>query len=334
VQNGSKENVAQGKLEETGVVKGPHVNTSGWLDVGDGHEIYWEDWGNPKAETPVVHLHGGPGGGFSDSNKALYDPAVQRVIFHDQRGAGRSRFQERLERNTTQDLVADIERLLEYLEVRGQVYVAGGSWGSTLALCYTIAYPERVKRLLLRSVFLARQFDTDWVNEGGPKFALPEEWQRLVAVVPEGKRGSGDEIMRYYAEKIRSKDAVEARRYALAWNLWEGALVSVNYDPRALEVAMTADSSMMAVALIETHYFLSGCFVPENYILDNVSKIKHIPCDVVHGRFDLCTPASAAWDLARAYGEKLVLRWVNAGHVSGDPLMWQELRELVRERLV
>jgi proline iminopeptidase len=309
------------------------LNASGWLDVGDGHEVYWEDWGNPKAETPIVHLHGGPGGGFSDSNKGLYDPAVHRVIFHDQRGCGRSRPFAGTEHNTTADLVADIERLLEHRGAKGRVYVVGGSWGSTLALCYAIAHPERVKRMLLRSIYLARKVDNDWVNEGGPKFARPEEWERFIALVPEEKRGSGDEIMRYYAEKIRSKDEVEARRYALEWVLWEGALVSTQYDPRVLEAEAMADPNTQAVALIETHYFLNGCFVPENYILDNVDKLRDIPCDVVHGRFDLCTPASAAWDLAQAYGKNLALHWVNAGHISAEPLMLQELQTLVTEHL-
>jgi proline iminopeptidase len=310
----------------------PHVNASGWLEVGDGHKVYWEDWGNAKAKTAVMHLHGGPGSGFSDSHKALYDPAQHRVIFHDQRGCGRSKPFASTEHNTTQDLVADIERLREHFGLE-RVYVAGGSWGSTLALVYAIAHPQRVKRLLLWSIYLARQSETDWVNAGGPKVFLPVEWERFIGMVPEGQRQDGTSIMRYYAGKIRSRDAEEARRYAVEWSLWEGALISLNYDPQQLEAETVESPGTTSTAVLETHYFMNGCFMPENYLLENVGKIAQIPCDVVQGRFDLCTPAVAAYDLVRAYGEKA--RWwpVNSGHRRSDPAMLQELRVLAAEHL-
>jgi proline iminopeptidase len=319
-------------MAQTGTDLGLNVNANGWIDVGDGHELYWEDWGNPKAKTAVMHLHGGPGAGFSDSHKTLYDPAVHRVIFHDQRGCGRSKPFASTEHNTTQDLVADIERLREHFGLE-KVVVAGGSWGSALALAYAVAHPERVARLLLWSIYLARKADTNWIIEGGPKYQLPAEWERFIGRVPEAHRGDGDAVTKYYADKMRSKDAGVAWEFACEWNLWEGALMSVNYDPRTLEARVAADENGVAVALLETHYFLNGCFVPENYLLDNVAKLREIPCDVAQGRFDLCTPPVAAWDLARAWGEKLRLYWVNSGHYRSEPAMLQQLQTITREHL-
>ena len=310
----------------------PSPNTSGFLDTSDGHTIYWEDWGNPEAK-PIFSLHGGPGGGFSDRHKFLFDPKVHRVIFHDQRGSGRSTPFADTAHNTTQDLVGDIEVLRVHLGIE-KMYVMGGSWGSALSLFYAIAQPERVERLLIWSLFLARQFEVDFVNEGYPRYFFPQEWERFIALVPEEHRGTGDDVMRYYAEQINSADEAVARKYADEWTLWEITLCSVVYDPVALERETMGDRDNLAVARLETHYFLNKCFVPENYILDNIDKIRHIPCSLVQGRFDMCTPAISAVDLKKAYGDNLELTLVNSGHLSSDPEMFKVLTALARERLV
>jgi proline iminopeptidase len=305
-----------------------HVNRSGLLDVGDGHVLYWEDWGNPEG-VPVMCLHGGPGAGFKDSHKALFDPALHHVIFHDQRGSGRSTPFAGTDHNTTQHLVGDIERLMQHVGWES-AHVAGGSWGSALALLYAIEHPDRVRSLLLWGVYLARQFENDWVNEGFPRFHFPAEWERFISRVPPERRTGGNAVMGFYAERMRNAEPEVARAFAVDWMLWESALLSVEYDPAANESDVHGDPNAVAVALLETHYFLNGCFVPENHILDNIATIRHLPCVVVQGRFDMCTPAVSAYDLARAYGEKLSLRWVNAGHLRTDPGIRTALREAAR----
>lgn len=299
-------------------------NKSGMLDVGDGYSLYWEDWGNPAA-MPIFHLHGGPGSGFSDNHKLLYDSKKHRVIFHDQRGAGRGTPFAATDHNTSQLLIEDIEKLRTHLGIE-TMHVSGGSWGSTLTLLYAIAHPERVQRLMIWSVFLARQFEVDFVNEGIPRYFFPEAWQRFIALVPEEHRASGDQVMRYYAEQIRSSDEAVAKRYADEWALWECSLLSVRYDPIKLEKEILEDKENTAIARIETHYFMNSCFVPENYILNNLEKIKDIPCTLVHGRFDMCTPPVSAFDLQTAYGDQLSLIWVNSGHYNSDPEMNAALR--------
>lgn len=294
----------------------PNVLKSGHLSVGDGHELYFEEWGNPNA-TPMFSLHGGPGGGFSDSNKLLFDPKRHRVIFHDQRGAKRSTPYAATDHNTTQDLIADINNLADHLHIDSFILV-GGSWGSTLALLYAIANPNRVQKLLVWSIFLARKFELDYVNEGYAKYTFPEAWERFISFVPPENRKSGKTIMQFYAEQIRSKDEAKALKFAAEWTLWEATLLSKNYDQRRVEAGVLSDD-IFPLAMLETHYFLNNCFIPENYILDNIKKIQHIPAFIIHGRFDMCTPPIAAQDLAKAYGENAVLQWTNGGHLRSEP---------------
>ncbi|HVZ67059.1 MAG TPA: prolyl aminopeptidase [Patescibacteria group bacterium] len=297
---------------------------SGYLDVGDGHQIYWEDWGNPKA-TPIFSLHGGPGSNFNESHKAIFDPNIHRVIFHDQRGSGKSKPFASIEHNTTQNLVEDIEKLRESLGI-SSMHVVGGSWGSALSLIYAINHPKRVKSLLIWGVYLIREFEEDWVNEGYPRYHFPQEWERFISLVPPANRKSGVSIMKYFYNKMHSKDEKEAKFYAIEWTLWESVLLSIDYDPQTLEKEIKEDPGTLSIALLETHYFLNGCFVPRNFILDNIDKIKHIPCYVEQGRFDMCTPAISAYDLSKAYGKKLKLEWVNSGHLRSDPKMREALK--------
>lgn len=300
---------------------------TGLLDVGKGHQIYWEDWGNPKA-TPIFYCHGGPGGGCGESNKLLYDPSLHRVIFHDQRGSGRSLPFAETKHNTTQDLIADIEKLRCHLKIE-KMHVHGGSWGSALALFYAVAHPDRVQKIIIWSVFLGRQFEVDFVNEGYPKHFFPEAWERFIALVPKKHRSTGNSVMQYYNAMFYSDDLAIAKKYADEWTLWEATLLSISYNKERLEAEILGDDNNGAIAKLEAHYFLNGCFVPENYILDNIAKIQSIPCAIIHGRFDMCTPPSSANDLFSAYGKNATFQWVNSGHRRTDPEMFTALKATV-----
>ena len=229
-----------------------NIIAKGFLET-DGHKIYWEDWGNPKAK-PIFLIHGGPGGGFEDRHKLLFNPKIHHVIFHDQRGSGRSIPFASTENNTSQSLIKDIEKLREYLNLE-KIYIMGGSWGSTLSLLYAIAHPERVGKILIWSLFLARQFEVDFVNEGYPKYFFTEAWDRFISLVPKASRNNGDEVMRYYASKINSKSSVIARKYADEWSLYEMSLCSILYNPTVLEKKTIGDKSNLALARLEIHYF-------------------------------------------------------------------------------
>ncbi|OHB24938.1 MAG: prolyl aminopeptidase [Parcubacteria group bacterium RIFOXYD2_FULL_52_8] len=306
-----------------------YVHDKGHLKTDDGHEVFWEDWGSRTA-TPIFFMHGGPGGGCGENSKNFFDPAIHRVIFHDQRGSGRSLPFAETENNTSQHLIADIEAIRTHLGIE-KIHIMGGSWGSTLTLLYALAHPERVKRILVWSLYLIRQFETDFVNEGYPRFFFPEAWERFISLVPEEHRTKGDDVMQYYAKMMRSEDEATARTYADEWTLWEITLCSILYDPLRLEKETLGDKDSVAIARLETHYFLNKCFVPENYILDNIRKIRHLPCNLVQGRFDFCTPPISAVDLKRAYGDNLDLRIVNAGHLSSDPELGVALTTILRD---
>jgi proline iminopeptidase len=300
------------------------MDATGYLDVGDGHEIFWENWGARDASVAVLCLHGGPGGGTLPSHKDMFDPARHRVVFHDQRGCGRSRPFGSVEANTTEHLIADIDRLRSELGL-DRVVLAGGSWGSTLALLYALARPEAVAGMVLWSVYLGRPADDDHVNLGVPRPYFPLEWDRFIAAVPPSSRVSGASVMGWYRDQIFSDDPETAAHAAFEWTLWETTLCSIDYDPETVLAEVAADPSTLAVARLEAHYFSNGCFIDEP-ILDRIATIAHIPCHVVQGRFDMCTPATGAVDLAAAYGPQLTLELVNSGHLRTDPEMAKALR--------
>ncbi len=303
-----------------------HINNKGFLSVAQ-HQLYWEDWGQASAK-PFFHLHGGPGAGFGNQHKLLYRPDRHRVIFHDQRGSGQSLPRGELTNNTAHDLVADIELLRQHLGCE-KISLTGGSWGSTLALLYAITHPERVERLVIWSVFLARKSEVDYVNEGMARFQFPEAWERFISLVPPSRRHSGDEVMKFYAEQLNAKELTQATHYANEWALWEMSLISLNYDQHRLEGEVFADETNLFSARIQAHYLLNRCFMPENYLLDNIKRIAHLPCFLVHGRYDMCCPAFIATDLAKAYGKNLVLQMVNSGHTRNDPEMQAALRAVL-----
>jgi len=307
-----------------------HINQQGFIE-SEGHKIYWEDWGNPKAD-PIFYMHGGPGGGCDESDKELFDPKKHRVIFHDQRGSGRSTPFASTEKNTTQDLIADIEKIRSMLGIE-KMYITGGSWGSALSIFYSIAHPERVRGLLLWGLFLSRQFEIDFVNEGYPRYFFPDAWERFISLVPQERRKTGNDVMKYYSEMLDSPDTALARKHADEWTIWEYTLCSIDYDPKKLESDIKGDVNTVAIAQLEMHYFLNRCFVPEGYVFDNIAKIKDIPCTVVQGRFDMCTPAISAYELSKVYGNKFTLKWANSGHMKWDPEMFKVLKESVLEMI-
>jgi proline iminopeptidase len=311
----------------------PNTRKSGFLDVGDGHKIYWEDWGNPKS-NPIIHFHGGPGGGTNESHKLLFDPARHRVIFFDQRGSGKSKPYASTKNNTTQNLVEDTEKLRKHLKL-GKIHLVGGSWGSTMTLMYALTYPENVNKMVSWGIYLGSKFENDLISAGYHRYNYPEAWERFITLVPEKSRNDGNSITKYYSEKINSKDKKIAIKHADEWTLWEATLISIRYDKLQLESeVLKGDDSNLAVAKLETHYFLNNCFIPDNYIIDNINRINAKPLYVVQGRFDNCTPPISAYKLSNAYGSNMTLQFVNSGHSRSDPEQRIALRAVINTTLI
>lgn len=299
-----------------------HTYRSGWLRVSDLHEIYWEESGNPTGK-PVVFLHGGPGGGTDARMRRFFDPARYRIVLFDQRGCGKSRPYASLVDNTTWHLVSDIERLREHLGIdTWQVF--GGSWGSTLALAYAQRHPERVTELVLRGIFLVRPWEFRWFYEtsDGTGALYPDLYEEFVKPIPPAERG---EMMQAYYRRLTSDDSRVRREAARAWSVWEGAtsFLRLNSD----YVAKFAEDEVAdAFARIECHYFIHGGFLrTSSQLLDDVPRIRHLPCTIVQGRYDVVCPMKSAWDLHRAWPEADLRIVADAGHSAFEPGILSEL---------
>lgn len=291
---------------------------AGHLDVGDGQRIYWETSGNP-AGKPVVFVHGGPGGGTGPAQRRYFDPDTYRIVLFDQRGCGRSTPHiadgADLAVNTTTDLVADIERLRDFLDVERWL-VFGGSWGSTLSLAYTQRHRQRVTGLILRGIFLLRRSEIDWYYNGGAGHMFPELWEKFLAPVPEAER-DGD-LVEAYHRLLHSHDRDVATEAAIAWSSWEAATSYLL--PQADQIAENADPRFaLAFAGIENHYFRNGGFLRENQLLADAHLLADIPGVIVQGRYDVVCPATSAWELHKAWPSSELIVVDDAGHSASEP---------------
>ncbi len=271
---------------------------AGHLRVSDLHELYWEESGNPGG-TPVVFVHGGPGGGASADDRRFFDPVAYRIVLFDQRGAGKSRPHASLEENTTWDLVADMERLRRHLGIERWV-VFGGSWGSTLSLAYAERHPDRVRALILRGIFLLRPHEIRWFYQEGASFIFPDAWEEYLAPIPAPERG---DLVAAYHRRLTGDDPAIRAEAARAWSRWEASTSKLRPDPRLIE--RFADDSMAdAFARIECHYFVNrGFFASPDELLDGVYRVRSVPAVIVQGRYDVVCPITTAWDLHRRWPE-------------------------------
>ncbi len=282
---------------------------TGRLKVTDGHELYYEESGNPQGR-PVVFLHGGPGGGSDPKQRRFFHPRKYRIINFDQRGCGQSTPYASLDGNTTWDLVADIERLREHLGIdTWQVF--GGSWGSTLALAYAEKYPNQVSELVLRGVFLLRKQEVDWFYQRGASILYPDAWEPYLAHIPESERG---DLLKAYHVRLTSPDPQVRLAAAKVWSAWEGATSRLIPDAD-FSGHFEEDEFALAFARIECHYFTHrGFFETDDQLLRDAHKIRHIPSVIVQGRYDVVCPMESAWALHRAWPEADFIITPDSGH--------------------
>ena len=294
----------------------PYAN--GGLAVDRLHTLYWETCGNPPG-VPLLFLHGGPGGGCLPHHRRFFDPALWRIVLFDQRGAGRSVPLAEIADNSTPHLVEDIERLRRHLGVERWV-VFGGSWGSTLALAYAETHPERCLGLVLRGIFLARPSELEWFMHGMRQI-FPEAWRAFAWFLPAEERG---DLLGNYYRRLTDPDPAVHHPAARAWDAYESAcstlLPPVDAMPR-----FETDTSALAIARIEAHYFVHRAFLEDNQLLRDIGRIRHLPCTIVQGRYDIVCPIVSADTLARAWpGAELVVV-ADAGHSVREPGVTREL---------
>ncbi|MEZ4703704.1 MAG: prolyl aminopeptidase [Bdellovibrionota bacterium] len=297
-----------------------HRISSLFLPVGDGHELYIEDCG-PADAFPILFMHGGPGAGFSDRDKNFFDLTTQRVIFFDQRGAGRSKPFASLENNTTLHLVQDALRILEHFELE-KCMLFGGSWGSTYALSFSVAHPEKVAGMVLRGIFLGTDAENDHFFRSGTCKTFPDAFENFLSLVPKDHQ---NQALLHYAHQLAHADLETQKKYADAFVRFELSCAKLIYDPQAIEDILKEEDSL-AFARIESHYLSNLCFLEDGYILRNIHKIKDKPISMVHGRYDAICSAKVAFELHKALPTSQ-LYFTVAGHASTDTETFERLKK-------
>lgn len=285
---------------------------TGQLKVSELHTLYWEASGNPKG-TPVVFLHGGPGAGTQSVHRRFFDPKHWHIILFDQRGSGKSTPHGEVAENTTEHLVADMEQLRRSLGIE-RWHVFGGSWGSTLALAYAQTHPTRVLGLILRGICLLEKWEIDWFLYGiGTVF--PDAWEAFASLVPASEQNN---LLDAYLKLMNDPNPnIRVRAYA-AWSQYESTCSTLLPNP---DVQANHDDGKRAASIsrLEAHYFKNNMFKPETQLIDNVSRIRHIPGVIVHGRYDMVCPVANAFKLHKAWPEADFIVVPNAGHSALEP---------------
>mgnify|MGYP001455527831 FL=1 len=296
------------------------------IKVSDIHEIYIEEYGNKKG-VPLIFLHGGPGAGTSPIYQKYFNPEKYHLIMFDQRGCGKSIPYGEISQNSTDHLIADISSIADYLSIE-KFHIYGGSWGSTLALLYAEACPERVISLVLRGVFLCRRNDIQWFYQYGASEIYPAYWDDYISIVDKSRT---DDILTEYHKMIFSDDETLANKACKEWSLWEGRSSCLYHT---LDVVNAFDECSVSLARIESHFFVNDCFIEENQIIKNIDKISHIPCTIVHGQYDVVCPIRQAYDLNQVYPKSRLIIAEDAGHSLLEPTISKEILSIFDELVI
>lgn len=289
------------------------------LDVGDGHQLYVWDWGNPKAKIPFIYFHGGPGSGTRNRHRETFDPKKHRVIFYDQRGSGCSLPGGSLVNNTTKDLLQDVNKILDHLKIK-KVNLVGASWGSTMAMAYAIENPERVNAVVVSAIFLGSQEEIDWVDKGSFKLFYPEVWEKYLSRTPKAHHHNPTQ---YHFEQMLGNDPEKVLDSAIAVEEMEHSLMCL--DDRSYPIDReTFDPTS---ARMYAHYMKHRCFMPDKHILKNAHKIT-TPVWIVQGRYDMDCPPHTAYALHKAIPQSEL--YMTIGSHRAEHETWNILRSIIR----
>lgn len=295
------------------------TNQTYYLQVDDTHTLYIEESGDPKG-IPILFIHGGPGAGTSCFDRRFFDPDKYRIILFDQRGSGQSKPHASLNDNTTSHLVADIEKIRLHLNI-DKWAIFGGSWGSTLALVYAQAFPEKVLGMILRGIFLCRPHDLEWFYQSGADRIFPDYWQDYLAPIPKAEQGK---MIQAYYRRLTGANELAKMAAAKAWSQWEGRCATLRPNP---DVVHKFSEPHMAVSLarIEAHYFVNKAFLEPDQIIRDAHKLANIPGTIIHGRYDMVCPLDGATALHNAWPNSTLNIIRDAGHSSHEPSVMDAL---------
>lgn len=292
--------------------------------VGDGHWIYVEEIGT-RGGRPAIFLHGGPGSGAQHVHRELFDPKRDHAFLFDQRGAGRSHPYLETNANTTQHLVADIESIRDHFGIEKWL-VVGGSWGSTLAIAYAEAYPDRVTGLVLRAIFLGTEREVQWAFVDGPKTFRPELFEAFRDWLPEPER---HDPLRAYLSRLNDRNASDRLPAAQVWNAYERILSEINPTTTAIPKHFSNDARLPPTPIIEAHYIANNFFLDPGQLLSNANALATVPGTIVQGRYDLLCPPENAHALASAWPASKLQIIDAAGHAMTEPGVMAAMRTAI-----
>jgi proline iminopeptidase len=301
-----------------------------FLKVSEIHNIYVEQSGNPQGR-PVLFVHGGPGGGTNSDHRRFFDPEHYRIILFDQRGSGKSTPAAELKENTTWDLVNDIEKIRAHLQISDWM-VFGGSWGSTLALCYAETHPAKVKGLILRGIFLCRPSEIKWFYQFGASEIFPDIWESYKNHIAIDEQH--DFVSAYY-KKLTDENSNVRLAAAKTWSKWEAATSRLYIDADSVD-EFEDPTYALQFARIECHYFMNNAFFKtNNWLIENLNKLQNIPIAIVQGRYDVVCPIRSAWDLHEGLQSLSILHTLkiiqDAGHAAGETGIKSSLIDLTNK---
>jgi proline iminopeptidase len=295
------------------------------LDVGDGHWIYVEEVGR-RGGIPALFLHGGPGSGAQHAHRRLFDPELFHAFLFDQRGAGRSHPYLSLRANTTDHLVADIERIREHFGIERWMLV-GGSWGSTLALAYAERFPHRVTGLVMRAVFLGTREEVAWAFVDGPQRFRPDLFADFVAFLPPEERAHP---LKAYIDRLLNPDGAVHGPAARMWYAYERALSELKAAQTRLTAISLSEGRLPPTPIVEAHFIRNDFFLAPDELLRGAAKLRDIPGAVVQGRYDLLCPPKSACALSEAWPACRLTLMEGAGHAMTEPGVAEAMADAIR----
>ncbi|SNY59583.1 prolyl aminopeptidase Serine peptidase. MEROPS family S33 [Arsukibacterium tuosuense] len=294
-----------------------------YLNVGDGHQLYYQIQGDIRSATPLLFVHGGPGAGVREADKQLFAGLRRPVIYFDQRGCGRSKYTERLHANTTAQLIADIEQLRSALAIE-QFILVGGSWGSTLSLLYAIDNPQRVSRLILWGIFLCREQELNWFYRQGANQLYPDEYQHFIDAIDQP-----DRPVAAYFRLLSTGSTRQQQAAAVSWARWEA--VNSFLTPDKQKIAEFSEPAVsLPMAQLASYYFNNHGFIEEDFILRHSARLQDIAIDIVQGRYDTICPCGSAWQLAASVNQARLSITPHAAHDASEPENFKALRTILQ----
>tara|TARA_B100000963_G_C22607697_1_gene663408 strand:- start:453 stop:1412 length:960 start_codon:yes stop_codon:yes gene_type:complete len=302
------------------------------IDVGK-HTLYLEEYGKPDG-VPIIFLHGGPGSGCNDSQKKIFNNKKMRVIFLDQRGAGKSKPKLSLEENNTSFLVKDINTIREHLKIK-KWFIVGGSWGATLALAYALENPEHVRGIILRALFLGTEQEVEWAFHKAPLAFKPSMIDDINKIL--GNRPYQNPIKKL-GEMLDSKNK---KKNCIARELWGeyeknlSTITAKDHDfNKIINNTEFCDERYLKAPntpLIEWHYIKNKFFMKNNHLFKNKNKLSKIPIKIIQGQFDLLCPPVNSYNFAKSLNKAEIITIPSAGHYSNDPGIAEKMKKIIDE---